>query len=229
MLWRVCVCVCVCVCACQAAELDDQAKAAHRAWELERALSQSRVLELGSRGSSFGLSDEEHAELMASLSGGAEEEAASSQVGSSSRLIAGPGSRSSSAGSFFLTEAEAEPPHCNRTVVALLTPTPTRQISEVWGKYDLEEQGVPKEKLGGIIEECLFLTAHSVKQLKPYPPGADPGDLSDDMKEMQGETKRLLLHLVRANKDGHVSKKEFMQRWNEYGERLYTAKTCTIL
>ena len=74
-----------------------------------------------------------------------------------------------------------------------------------------------------------------MQQLKPYPPGADatspkpPVALSDDMKQMQGETKRLLLHLVRANKDGRVSKKEFMQRWNEYGERLYTAKTCCIL
>ena len=121
------------------------------------------------------------------------------------------------------------------------------QIDTVWNRHDKTHSGVPKEKLGGVIEECLFLTAGTMHQIKAYPPGSESpprggcggeptppassiaADITDDMREMQGETKRLLLHLVRANKDGRVSKKEFMQRWNEYGERLYTAKTCAIL
>jgi len=143
-----------------------------------------------------------------------------------------------STGSYFLTEDE---------------------ISVIWDRYDVAQSGggrghVPKEVLPALIDDCLFLTANGVQQhtkheVKLYPPtGSGVGGdeevgrmaahveslaaelvLNEDMVNMQAETKRLLLHLVKANKNGLVSKQEFMQRWTEYGERLFTAKTCCIL
>jgi len=179
----------------KAVQLDDQVKAAHRAWELERALAQSHVLEVGSRGS--GLSDEEQDALAEVMSA------------------------SSSTGTLFLTE---------------------EQLAAVWNRFDKSGAGVvERDQLGAIIDECLFLTASSVKhethRALRHKGGADKGspkplaEIGDpeDVQTMQSETKRLLLHLVRANKEGVVSKQEFMQRWNDYGERVFTAKSCTVL